>query len=283
VDDARALAGHWWPEYRWDDATAHRGAFHDVLVLPGHVVARMAKQAGASTRLAVEHRTLTRLAARGRWAIPAALGNLRTADDGRAGMLTSWLPGTHRDEVAWADVAHELAALIAALATGSVLRATGALPPPRTWCGGSAFPGIVRTDLVPLLAPADGAAAEAAVTRMLSTERGGVLVHGDLGLHNILWDDSGRVRGLIDLDHAAIGDPAIDVAPLLGRFGTTALGSVVGADVLRRAMIHRATLPLQVAAAATIVGDHRLRDTALRNFTRRRADGTLHDPDGTAP
>lgn len=90
-----------------------------------------------------------------------------------------------------------------------------------------------------------------------------VPVHGDLGMHNILWHgaDTDRrspstISGLIDLDHAALGDPAIDVAPLLGRFGT-ALAGVVSPGLLRRAMPHRATLSLQVAAAPTCAATRR--------------------------
>lgn len=279
VDEVRALAASWWPERRWDTAEAHHGAFHEVLVIPGHVVARFSKRSGGTRRLAAERRTLSMLAAGGRWTIPAVLGDLRTAEDGRSGMLTSWLPGAHLGDVGWTDVADEVGALLAALASGAALRVDGVLPPTRTWCGGSAFPDIVRAELVPVLGGADGKAATAAVDRMLSTEHGSVPVHGDLGMHNILWQGS-RLSGLIDFDHAAVGDPAIDVAPLLGRFGSNALAPVTDPAVLRRAMIHRATLSLQVAAAAQLVGDRQLRDAALRNFARRRAAGTPHDPDG---
>ncbi len=111
-----------------------------------------------------------------------------------------------------------------------------------------------------------------------------VPVHGDLGMHNILWDDQGAeltISGLIDLDHAALGDPAIDVAPLVGQFGASALADVIGPQLLHRAMLHRATLSLQVAAAAELRHDTALRDFALANFSERYRSGTLYDPDGS--
>jgi aminoglycoside phosphotransferase (APT) family kinase protein len=135
------------------------------------------------------------------------------------------------------------------------------------------------------------AAAADVVEEMLDAENGvpTAPVHGDLGMHNILWHESEdpsaelRISGLIDLDHAALADPAIDVAALLGQFGGAAVGSVVEPPTLRRAMLHRATLSLQVAASAELRRDYSLRDFALDNFTRRWDARTLYDPDGRVP
>jgi aminoglycoside phosphotransferase (APT) family kinase protein len=107
-------------------------------------------------------------------------------------------------------------------------------------------------------------------------------VHGDFGLHNVLWQ-SATARGLIDFDHLAWGDPAIDVAPLVGSFSAAQLSGDFDRELLRRAMFHRASLSLQVAAAAELAGDRALRDHALGNFTGRLRAGTLYDPAGTSP
>jgi aminoglycoside phosphotransferase (APT) family kinase protein len=176
------------------------------------------------------------------------------------------------------------------VAAGEAFDAVGGLAEPRAWCGGRRFPVVVSDRLVPLLSGGDvREAAKRVVGDMLAAEETivPVAVHGDLGMHNILWHDAGpgqgsamTISGLIDLDHAALGDPAIDVAPLLGRFGSAALGDVLSPALLSRAMLHRATLSLQVAAAAELRGDEALRDFALSNFGKRHAAGTLYDPDG---
>lgn len=80
-----------------------------------------------------------------------------------------------------------------------------------------------------------------------------------------------------------MGDPAVDVAPLIGAYGAVAVAEVAGPALLRRALIHRATLSLQVAAAAELVGDAPLRDHALANLEARVRAGTLWDPDGSVP
>jgi aminoglycoside phosphotransferase (APT) family kinase protein len=128
------------------------------------------------------------------------------------------------------------------------------------------------------------ASAVAAVDRVLAAEGDAVptLVHGDLNLHNLMWSH-GRPSGLIDLDHAAWADPAVDTAPLIGAFGADRVSEIVAEDLLERSMHHRASLPLQVAAAAHIVGNGPLRDHALGNFVSRARSGTLHSPDGRAP
>jgi hypothetical protein len=88
---------------------------------------------------------------------------------------------------------------------------------------------------------------------------------------------------LIDFDHLGRGDPAIDVAPLLGQFSAATLGGDFAPELIRRAMIHRASLSLQVAAAAEVAGNAPLRDHALGNFADRVRAGTLYDPGGSRP
>lgn len=103
------------------------------------------------------------------------------------------------------------------------------------------------------------------------------LVHGDFGLHNVLWTQD-RISGVIDFDHAAVGDPAMDVAPLVGQFGAVKLAQIYDREMLYRAKSHRASLPLQVAAAGALVNDSKLRDQALGNFHKRLRNGSLYTP-----
>jgi Phosphotransferase enzyme family len=284
------LATGWWPQYEWQRALIHRGAFHDVLVLPGQAVARLGRHADAAARIAEEHRILTVFSARqARWVTPKALSAMRATTRGQAGMLTSWIPGCHRAGASWPQVAGELTGLLRSVAAGQAFAAAGELAAPRAWCGGHEFPRIVTGRLLALLPDADARqAACQVVTDMLAVELTAELVpvHGDLGMHNILWDDQGAeltISGLIDLDHAALGDPAIDVAPFVGQFGASVLADVIGPQLLHRAMLHRATLSLQVAAAAELRHDTALRDFALANFGERYRAGTLYDPDGSQP
>ncbi len=47
-----------------------------------------------------------------------------------------------------------------------------------------------------------------------------MFIHGDFGPTNILWDQAaGRVSGITDFGWASVGDPAADLAALIGLFG----------------------------------------------------------------
>ncbi|MCZ2404727.1 aminoglycoside phosphotransferase family protein [Paenarthrobacter sp. Z7-10] len=159
----------------------------------------------------------------------------------------------------------------------------GALRPVRDWCGAARWPQLVAEITAPLDRAVAGAA-ERIVADVLSAEESGskVLVHGDFGLQNFLWNGA-DFSGLIDLDNACIGDPAMDLAPLIGTFGTAAVADIAQGELLERAGIHRASLSLQVAAAAQLANDCKLRDFAVQNFTNRFNNGTLYDPNGLRP
>lgn len=284
ASDVRAWAQRVWPDHDWSAGAFRHGAFHEVLVLPGGPVARITDGPGHEERSVREARVAALLAEVGLpVAVPAVLSAPATRD-GRTGVLTSLVRGDHRAPTTWTADRDDVLTLLEALGAVDGDGIARALPPPRQWCGGPSWPRVVAERLVPRLPPPAQAPALAAVAAVLELERTAQpgLVHGDLGPHNLLWT-ADTLTGLLDTDHASWADPAIDVAPLVGVFGADQLRRDVTPEVLRRAMVHRATLPLQVAAAADLAGRATLRDHALGNLARRVAHGTLHDPGGTRP
>ncbi|WP_180357555.1 phosphotransferase family protein [Streptomyces sp. NP160] len=277
----RAWASSAFPAQDWRRAEHHHGAFHDVLVLPGEVALRAPLGGGGLARATREVGVLRAVEQVSLGvAVPPALSDVVQHGE-QCGYLVGALPGAAEPAPAWPLLRDAFAALLDQLAATSTHLD---LPPPRTWCGGSCFPAVVAPDLLSLLGGC-AALAERAVSALLELPppRRPGLVHGDFGGHNLLWAD-GRPSALIDWDHACTGDPATDVAPLVGAHGVAAVSEVVEDDeVLQRAMVHRATLPLQVAAAAHLAGRWALRDHALGSFARRCEEGTLHDPTGAVP
>lgn len=268
-----------WPEVDWSRAVELRGAFHDVVVAADGV-ARLSRRAGDEERLRRERAAYETVAAIG-LAIPTPAVRSEVRRGGaRSGFLVDTLPGHVRDD--WDKTS--LGALLNVIAH---LRAIDIslvrLAPVRAWAGGSDWATLVADHLVPLLGDAGPVAREVTDTALAAEAQAPMcLIHGDLGTHNLLWVQD-TLTGLIDLDCCAVGDPAIDLAPLVGQFGAASLREHCSSTELARAMVHRATLPLQVAAAALLGGDTALRDHALANFRRRSANGTLHDPNGTRP
>lgn len=271
-------AARHWPDVDWDGSQARLGAFHHVLLSRSGPVLRVA--VGADHALRVDREVAIAQVVSGlglSLEVPAVLAG-PVGDATRTAVLISRVPGDEEPDRPWgADLAGTYRSLLDDLGgveADGLLR----LPPPRSWCGGSDWPDVVRTVTRPF--PADlrrlAARSVAAVLEMESEGRP-CFVHGDLGPHNILWTE-GRATSLIDFDHACVGDAAIDLAPLVGRYGAAAVAPLVGSRVLDRAMTHRATLSLQVAAAAQLVGHRLLRDHALGNFVSRAGAGTLREP-----
>jgi aminoglycoside phosphotransferase (APT) family kinase protein len=274
-----------WPDFGWSQAEVRVGAFHTVAIPPDGPVLRLTTGSHFRRRAQREARTLQILTG---IVLPVPIPRVLAGPVDSAhwsATLITRVPGAQAGDIS--RTSHQrteaYAALLAALeATGT--SALSSLPVPRTWCGGAEWPAIGQDDLIPLL---DQDARRPALTRvweLLQVEDPGarVLCHGDFGPHNILWHQD-RAAGLIDLDHACLGDPAIDLAPLIGFHGLQAIRPMARSGALKRAMFHRATLPLQVAAAAHLNGSYELRDHALRNFTARNGSGTLFDPTGFTP
>lgn len=267
--DAVRVLRRSWPHLPWSGVSSVRGAFHHVLLLPPRAVVRV--------RDGTEHARITDREASIASALSAA-GLRSPALLGRPVNTQRWsaaayefVDGADFTVRRWAEDRHALLGLLEAWADAG-RRAPDlatSLPAPRAWCGGDDWPGLVDR----LTAGQDGlrSAARQRVGAMLDleTEGSASLVHGDFGPHNILLPTSGEDAVLIDTDHAAWADPAIDIAPLLASYPEHELAADISPRLLARAAAHRRTLSLQVAAAAWLRGDHRLRDHALGNFARR--------------
>jgi hypothetical protein len=279
---APAWANKAWPGRSWAGAQVLHGAFHEV-VLTTECVARITSGRNHRARADREARLL-QAAARLRLtcSMPVLLyGPVTQAD--RSGVLTTVVSGAPREAGQWHDVRDGVLALLDELAAACPAD-DQPRPAPRMWCGGPDWPAIVEDTLGRHLPPGVADRAVAVVADVIAVERESspVFVHGDFGLHNILWQPDSRC-GLIDFDHFGWGDPAIDVAPLVGQFSVAQLSGDFEPDLLSRAMFHRASLSLQVASAAELAGDAALRDHALANFAHRARTGTLYDPAGASP
>jgi Ser/Thr protein kinase RdoA (MazF antagonist) len=264
-----------WPDLAWTSPVYRHGAFHHVAVLGSTGVVRVSFAANHETQIARQSAALLAVSSVGlKTRVPKLLRTL-TGDTWSA-MACTVIEGAHMADRPWHEVRHYFAGILDDLHCAQI--PTG-LPAVRSWCGGNSWPDVVER----ITADAGTRmrkAAQIVVREVLSLEEevNPSLIHGDFGPHNILWDGSRAPGGLIDFDNACAADPAIDVAPLIGFYGAVKVGEIVDADVLARAKVYRASLPLQVAAAAALGADRKLQSHALSNFARRLEAGPLHDP-----
>jgi hypothetical protein len=260
-----------WPEFDWGRSIITQGAYHRVALFPGEAVIRVSTGGGHGERALRESQNLrgaSQLALP--VATPTVIGEVRSSPHWSATAL-EYLPGGRRQTESWSSVGAALDDVLRGLRSTAVpdgVRLRGV----REWCGGTDWPSIVST-IGRRLPPRHRRAAAHAVESVLAVEDGvePTLVHGDFGLHNLLWVH-GTVSGLLDLDAMCVGDPAMDVAPLLNSFDRAELASVVDPQLMSRAVVHHLTLPLQVAAAAELTADSGLRDAAIVKFMDRWDD-----------
>jgi hypothetical protein len=129
-----------WPAYDWARAQIHRACFHDVAILAPAVVARVSRHGDQAARVRREHGVLESLAMVPLpFGVPRALSEV-VARAGRAGMLTTYVPGESRPDIPWAQAAGPISNVLRALSRVDVGAVHGRLPVPHAWCGGENGP-----------------------------------------------------------------------------------------------------------------------------------------------
>jgi aminoglycoside 2''-phosphotransferase len=98
-----------------------------------------------------------------------------------------------------------------------------------------------------------------------------VLIHGDFGAGNILWNPEAReITGVIDFDSAGLSDPAIDLAAV-SCFGEPLRAALLGVypaleAAERRAAFYRGTFALQEALHGFHTGDRTAFERGMTPF-----------------
>lgn len=261
-----------WPRLPWHGLRETHGAFHHVLLLPPVAAIRVRTGPGHRAAIRREHSAAAVLAAAG-FPVPGPL--LDPAHTGSwSAMAVQHVQGRTREPGPWTTDRTGVLPLIRQWeATGEEHpELASTLPAARAWCGGALWPAHVSRLTARNLEMHDAAQHRVEAVLEHESRAENAVVHGDVGAHNLLWGPTG-VPTLIDTDHAAWADPAIDIAPLLAVYGRDALAADLPGPMLDRAAAHRRVLSLQVAVAADLREDRALRDHALANFARRISSG----------
>ena len=234
----------------WDGAEVSRGQFHDVVLLPGVGVVRVARRAAAAAQLRRRTALLDRLGSLGMpFAVPEPLSDPIEVE-GCTAVALSWIRGRPlpRGE---GDPAR-LASLLAVLADAELSSVGDLLNRPHAYAGGDRWYELMIGEAVPRLPVSLRAVARRRVddaANLSPVEPR--LVHGDLGGDNLRWDDSGHLLGVLDWDLAQPFDPAVDAA-CLAWHGWHNVRAAVGERTYRRARTWWKTFGIeQIVAAIT--------------------------------
>jgi aminoglycoside phosphotransferase (APT) family kinase protein len=261
-----------WPELAWNEAVLDHGAFHGVAVV-GDVVVRVCVGAEHAARTRAE---LRNTAAVGRLDLPfrlpvPVLGP--HVDEHWTAAAYTRVMGAMPEPDAWADARRLYLPLLEALAAVPADSARAALRPVRDWCGGNEWPALVEAATQPLEPRLRERARTLADTELdLEAASPVGVVHGDLHAYNLAVAP-GAPTGVIDLDNAAVCDPAHDLVWLARAYSAEELAADLPRAALARARHYGATGPLKIAAAARLIGDRQLERHAIENFVRRAGRG----------
>ncbi|WP_398981013.1 phosphotransferase family protein [Streptomyces sp. I05A-00742] len=256
----------------------HEGQFHRVVIGARRVVC-FPRTDAAAARLPARAATLRAV---GRAGLPFGTPLPLALGDEPPHLVLTRVPGAPLDpsalgrpEVAGA-VAAQYAELLAALGrAGAEEGLRGDLPeaPRDEW---RRFASDVRAELFPLMSPAGRlrAGRELAAAEALPYVAG-ALVHGDLGGENVLWETEDGLpvlRGVVDWDEVAFGDPAVDLAAVAASYGDAFLERVLEPaggmwrDAWGRVAAIRGTFALQQALSALRDGDEEELVDGLRGY-----------------
>ncbi|MGY0232037.1 phosphotransferase family protein [Longispora urticae] len=252
-----------------------QGQFHDV-VLTADTVYRFPRTEAARILLPHRSRVLTALAGAGPdFAVPVPLAPVDPDEPvGRCYLATTRVPGQplgpghghHRTGI-------ELGRVLAALSrlTPRLAGTVDACLPDR-W---ARFAAEVEAELFGLMSAAGRRRARQQLDAVvaLPAPRAPVLVHGDLGGDNLLWEPGPPVglTGVVDWDGLHLGSPADDVASIAATYGwavATEAAEQAGCPTgtLRSAQLVQAAFALQQALPAARSGDTANLDDGLLGY-----------------
>ncbi|SIS63546.1 phosphotransferase family protein [Salimicrobium flavidum] len=99
-----------------------------------------------------------------------------------------------------------------------------------------------------------------------------VLIHGDFGASNILWDaEREAVSGIIDFGETEVGDPAYDFAGLSASYGRSFLEKCLGLytsddTIMKRIEFYQSTFALQEALHGVENNDQKAFEEGMRGY-----------------
>ncbi|MBT2691733.1 aminoglycoside phosphotransferase family protein [Bacillus sp. ISL-55] len=99
-----------------------------------------------------------------------------------------------------------------------------------------------------------------------------VLIHGDFGASNILWNSvTGEISGIIDFGGSGIGDPAYDFAGLLSSYGEDFFNRCIdqypnGKEIAKRVHFYKSTFALQEALHGIENDDRQAFEAGIQNY-----------------
>lgn len=270
LDQAGAPVG---PD-EWD---VHSNGSAHIVVNAGHRLSvRVAKNLTAGEAMETRTRLLRALPDDLPFAVPRPLTRV-ISRAGYTAVGLSWIPGEARD--IGPAPARQLGRALRAIGGMDPVPLERYLEPVHHHWGGDNWEKTLREQVVPRLLPGNRHVAERLIEEVLEMEPVEPrIIHSDFSGHNILWNKD-KLTGVIDWDHAALGDPSWDIAAAANWYGWDVLTKCVGKDWAERAKTVYHLMPLQSVGYAIVNGG----GGAITRQSLERADAWFEEHRGELP
>ena len=246
------------------------GSAHTVINAGDRVSVRVAKSYAVAQRVQRRTDLLRALPTGLPFAVPRPMTRILTKNGLTAVGLT-WVPGTPRD--AGPAPARTLGRTLRAIGRVATEPLAQYLDTPFQHWGGSDWAGTLRERVVPLLLHGNQGRALRLIDDALALDPVQPrLIHSDFAGHNILWRKE-KISGVIDWDHASIGDPSWDIASAGNWFGWETMTRCVGKEWAARGKVLQRLTPLQSVGYTVING---FQGAILREAVERADDWIQH-------
>jgi Phosphotransferase enzyme family len=225
------------------------GSAHVVVLLEGQAAVRIARDKFTGDRMRRSQEIVDMIPRDIGLSLPWSLGPV-VEIDGVSAVATEFIAGSPCPVGDGSP--GELKRLLDLVTSVDAVPLRGLLADPLSFCGGANWYRIQIDEVLPRLDPQMRALAREAVESLacLGAENR-VFSHGDLGGHNVFWDQ-GRVSGILDWDLSSESDRSTDLASLGVWHGWGKLAKVASADQVQRALIRRNTFRLQQVGFLTV-------------------------------
>lgn len=252
------------PTDRWDIRTT--GSAHLIINMGSELSVRVAKTQKTGHLVARRTEILRRLPADLPFEVPRPITRVITRH-GITAVGLSWIKGEPRPQ--GPAPAKQLAAALKAIHRIDYRGYEPYLDSIHEhWGGKENWVDFLQQQVIPQLLSGSQKIALQALGQALNLAKvEPTLIHGDLAGHNILWKGE-KLVGVIDWDHASIGDPAIDHAAVGNYYGWEVLERFLTKPQLQRAHVLAALLPLQSLAYTMRAG----MGGAIQRLAIERAD-----------
>jgi hypothetical protein len=218
------------------------GSAHVVVLLEGLAAVRITRDKFTGDQLRRRQELVDCIPRDIGLALPWSLGPT-VEIDGLSAVATEFIPGSPCP--VGEGEPEELQRLLELVASVDTAPLRGLLSDPLSFCGGADWYRIQIEEVLPRLDLQMRAVARGAVEALASlSEKDRVFSHGDLGGHNVLWDQ-GRVAGILDWDLSSESDRSTDLASLGVWHGWEKLSMIASAEQVERASVRRNTFRLQ--------------------------------------